>query len=108
MVNNAIKFTPDGGQIIIKTENHSDSKFGKIIVKDTGIGFDTSVLKQNQGSNIYPTLGTANEKGSGLGLKLAMDFMEKIGGMIEVKSILGEGTTIILYFPIINENTGIE
>lgn len=103
MVNNAIKFTPEGGNICIKSQNIKDSNFGLITVSDSGIGFDPKILNQNNTENFNPTLGTANEKGSGLGLKLAMDFMAKIGGNIEVESEIGKGTTIKLYFPIIKQ-----
>ncbi len=97
LVTNAIKFTCEGDIVV-----YSDSSDGyhEIIINDSGKGISPeSIGKILSDDNMVSTNGTDNEKGSGLGLKLIRDFMEKTGGKVDIKSELGKGTSIILYFP---------
>jgi signal transduction histidine kinase len=69
-------------------------------VKDDGIGMGDDVLKMLFDKTApYTTRGTANEKGTGLGLILCKEFVEKNGGRIWVESKLGQGSTFFFTLP---------
>jgi len=98
LISNAIKFTNIDGQIEILGEDYLH--FNKISVKDSGIGIDEKTQKQLfKLDNNTKTVGTANEKGSGLGLILCKEFIEKHNGKIWVESKLGEGSKFIFTLP---------
>ncbi|MBN2635007.1 MAG: hybrid sensor histidine kinase/response regulator [Prolixibacteraceae bacterium] len=98
LLSNAIKFTPENGSVTIKAL-YVEGK-SRIIVSDTGIGIsETDLPKLLNPSQHHTTYGTNNESGSGLGLLLCKDFMEKNGGVISVESKLGKGTNFILDLP---------
>jgi two-component system sensor histidine kinase/response regulator len=98
LVTNAIKYTPQGGSVIInaKTEGH----MVRIFVEDSGVGMTEDVQKKlfNKDSNISIS-GTNNEVGSGLGLMLVNDFVAQHGGTIDVESAVGIGTTFKFTIP---------
>lgn len=99
MVSNSIKFTNTGGHIEIHA-NHNP-KHVEIIVKDNGVG-----MSQETMANLFKidgnpsTPGTANERGSGIGLILCKEFVEKQGGKIMVKSELGKGSEFKFTLPL--------
>lgn len=101
LISNAIKFTRTNGEIIVGAKPDSN----KIIfsVYDNGIGMTPEAIKKlfkiEEG---HSTPGTGNEAGSGLGLILCKEFVEKHGGEIEINSTLNEGTLIRFFIP--NEN----
>ena len=96
LISNAIKFTPVGGKIEVGI-NHSDSD-DQIYVKDSGVGIqEENKLKLFSEDKHYSTRGTQNEKGTGLGLLLCKEFIEKIGGAISVDSKISEGSTFTIY-----------
>jgi signal transduction histidine kinase len=99
LVSNAIKFTNNGGQIDIYAEkNHSDVT---ITVSDNGIGIEPDNLtKLFDISQIQTTTGTGEEKGTGLGLLLCKEFVEKNGGTIWVESKHGKGSKFKFTMPI--------
>ncbi|MBL7857207.1 MAG: tetratricopeptide repeat protein [Cyclobacteriaceae bacterium] len=98
LMTNAIKFTMDGGTVEIDAK---EKGFDWIIsVKDNGIGMKPDVLKILFDKTApYTTRGTANEKGTGLGLILCKEFVEKNGGKIWVESKEGEGSTFWFSLP---------
>jgi two-component system, sensor histidine kinase and response regulator len=101
ILSNAIKFTNEGGYIIISQK--SFDKFIEVSIKDNGVGMDTEVLKKLfKLDERQSTSGTANEKGSGLGLILCKDLIEMNGGNICVDSKLGKGTTFSFTLPAAN------
>jgi len=99
LISNAIKFTNCGGKITISTEQNSDSVL--ISVSDNGIGIPPENLaKLFDISEIITTKGTEGESGTGLGLLLCKDFVEKHGGKIWVESVSGHGSDFKFTLPI--------
>jgi two-component system, sensor histidine kinase and response regulator len=91
LVSNGIKFTNAGGTITV--ENFRENGHHVIAVRDTGIGLSEQALqKLFQSAAIFSTTGTDGEKGTGLGLKLCQEVIEKNGGKIWVESEQGKGT----------------
>jgi signal transduction histidine kinase len=85
LMTNAIKFTNDGGKVEIGAEEKSHEWL--MSVRDNGIGISPDVTKILFDKTApYTTRGTANEKGTGLGLILCKEFVEKNGGTIWVES----------------------
>jgi len=98
LITNAIKFTPQGGNVKISTI--SDEIYTTLIISDNGIGMDNLKLdKLFKISEKVQTPGTNDEKGTGLGLLLCNEFVEKHQGQITVTSEINIGTTFILKFP---------
>jgi len=96
LINNAIKFTAPGGEIIVTSDILGS--YCRIIVKDNGVGIpkdQQQALFSLKGSS---TFGTKNEKGVGLGLVLCKEFTELQGGKIAFESVLGVGTTFYISF----------
>jgi two-component system, sensor histidine kinase and response regulator len=92
LLNNAIKFNRPGGTIRIFM--NVSSEHVDISVKDSGVGIDNADLaKLFNAETHFTKLGTNKEKGTGLGLLLAKEFIECNGGTITVTSELGKGTT---------------
>lgn len=89
---NAIKFTPNEGEIIFSSEDHGHKTH--IELKDTGIGMSQDVVKKIFEENaFYKSNGTNKEKGSGLGLLIIKDFIQKNNAELKVNSISNGGTT---------------
>ncbi len=98
IVSNAIKFTPKGGKILVQASN--SNSLTTVSVIDTGMGTSESDIKKLFDlSKHHSTLGTSNEKGTGLGLILCKDFVEKHGGKIWVESQKGKGSTFTFTIP---------
>jgi signal transduction histidine kinase len=98
LVSNAIKFTRSNGVIGIRAQQRN----GEVVVKviDNGIGMSEDTMGRLFRLDTYHTTpGTANEKGNGLGLILAKEFVEKNGGTIGVESEEGKGTTFHFTLP---------
>ena len=99
LIANAIKFTPVGG--IIKISSSVDAEYLRISIKDNGTGMKEDVMEKifNK-QEIHTTLGTNKEQGTGLGLIVVKDFVEKNNGKLDVNSKLGKGTEVIVSLPI--------
>lgn len=98
LITNAIKFTNDGGEIIVAAEEKGHELL--VSVKDNGIGMADDIQKKLFDKvNPYSTRGTANEKGTGLGLILCKEFVEKNGGRIWVESNIDKGSTFWFTLP---------
>jgi len=99
LVGNAIKFTPEDGKIAIHLIKKSD--FCEIMVKDSGVGIATEdIQKIFRIDSNHSTLGTNGEKGTGLGLVLCKEFIEKHNGKIWVESVVGKGSQFIFTLPL--------
>ncbi len=98
LISNAIKFTNSGGNITVSSTQLD--KQVQIFVTDTGVGISASAIEQLFTKNINPsTLGTANEKGTGLGLLLCKEFIEQNKGTISVSSSEGNGSIFQITLP---------
>lgn len=98
LITNAIKFTHQGGFIKITADLKSNGT--EITVSDNGIGMDDNTLSSLfQIDNSKTTKGTSNEKGTGLGLIICKEFIEKHGGSIKAESAPGKGTSFIFFMP---------
>jgi signal transduction histidine kinase/CheY-like chemotaxis protein len=99
LVSNAIKFTNPGGQILVKI--NLKNTFAEVSVEDSGIGISEENLEKIFRIDVqYRHAGTANEKGTGLGLILCKEFVEKNGGSIRVESNLNVGSKFIFTIPL--------
>ncbi|MBW8334500.1 MAG: PAS domain S-box protein [Prolixibacteraceae bacterium] len=88
VISNAIKFTHPGGEIVISAERKQAEWV--ITIADNGVGIKKDAIdKLFRIDQSYSTLGTQNEKGTGLGLLLCKEFVEKNGGKIWVESEYG-------------------
>lgn len=93
LISNAVKYTPQNGHIKISLTVKEDKTY-QISVQDSGMGISAeNIEKLFRLDTIQSTPGTANEKGTGLGLVLCKDFVNKIGGDIWVESSYGNGAT---------------
>lgn len=91
LVSNAIKFTPSGGNITVSSSSAGD--YEEIAVADTGVGISPEHLqKLFKIDVVFSTPGTAKEPGTGLGLVLCKEFVEKNGGVLRVDSEVGNGS----------------
>lgn len=98
LISNAIKFTRPEGEIIIKASE--DGRELKISVADNGVGIDKEIVeKLFRIDTAASKLGTSGEKGTGLGLLLCKEFVDKHGGAIGVESEVGKGSTFFFTLP---------
>jgi signal transduction histidine kinase len=99
LISNAIKFTNIGGNINIYVQQNTTVVI--ISVSDNGIGIAPEILsKLFDNTQLYSSKGTANEKGTGFGLLLCKEFVEKHGGKIWVNSELGKGSEFKFTLPL--------
>jgi signal transduction histidine kinase len=99
LVTNAIKFTKPGGSIQISATQKNQNV--EIVVADTGVGMDQkSQDKLFRTESNFTSYGTANEKGTGLGLIICKEFVERHGGKIRVESTSGVGSKFIFTLPV--------
>ena len=107
LLTNAIKFTPDGGQVRLSARLEDGGEFARIEVSDRGIGLEPRAL-----AHLFETFFTEfdveshssgdfgfRKRGLGLGLSLVKKFVELHGGSVEAQSEPGKGTTVIVRLP---------
>ncbi len=97
LLDNAVKFTEKEGRVEVSAREKAGSLVIK--VKDTGVGISPERLERMFDLRLNGTRGTNGESGSGLGLTLVKDLMEKHGGELMVESTPGRGTTVSIIFP---------
>ncbi|QQS50602.1 MAG: PAS domain-containing protein [Bacteroidota bacterium] len=99
LVSNAIKFTANNGIVTISCSDISQDKC-LIAIRDTGIGISQENIKKLfRIDEYFSTTGTAGENGTGLGLIICKEFIEKNQGELMVDSELGKGTTFSFTLP---------
>ncbi len=101
ILDNAVKFTQDGGKIIIAAEAEDKKENICVSVTDTGIGIPESEVAR-LGERFYRVDKTRSRDlgGTGLGLSIVKHLMAAHGGRLEIESRLGSGTKVSLYFPL--------
>lgn len=98
LISNAIKFSDRGSKVEIETKDINDQI--EIAVRDHGVG-----MNEDMKNNLFKTgqsissRGTEKESGTGLGLQICKDFIEKNNGIISVESQVGVGSTFIIKLP---------
>lgn len=98
LINNALKFSFEKGEIIVSLEDNNSGI--EISIKDTGKGI--SLEKQKDlfmGLDFHATKGTSQEKGTGRGLFMCKEFIDQHGGEIRVESVLGKGSEFKFTLP---------
>jgi signal transduction histidine kinase len=99
LISNAIKFTHKNGRVEVMAA--VDTKEVEISVQDNGIGMSKETMaKLFRLDGNLSTRGTENEKGTGLGLFLCKEFVEKHGGKIWVESEQGKGSIFKIVLPV--------
>ncbi len=99
LISNAIKFSFQGGEIIISAKE--EGNFVTFSIKDSGTGIHPETLANLfTARSVAPSRGTKEEMGAGIGLKLTKDLVEKNGGKIWAESKVGEGSTFYVKIPV--------
>ena len=103
LTTNAIKFTNKGGSVSLTARE--DCNYIELAVADTGIGIKPETIERLfRIDTAISSPGTANEKGTGLGLILCKDFVERNNGTITVNSQVGKGTEFVVKIPKLSNN----
>ncbi len=99
LVSNALKYTNDNGSITISA--NEDAGFIEIMIQDTGIGMNVTIVENLFKIDVkhFSTDGTGGEKGTGLGLILCKEFIDKHSGKIWVESEIGKGSKFKFTIP---------
>ncbi|GEM_PF-1168952 len=102
VISNSVKFSKPDSKIEISCRKEGDVIL--ISIKDYGSGIPEKVLKHllDKG-HTESKLGTANEKGSGIGLAISIELLESFNGSLELKSEVGQGTEALIKIPACNE-----
>ncbi len=96
---NAIQAMPDGGELNLTVDTcKKPSGFMSFSIIDTGIGIENETL-----SKIFDPFFTTKENGTGLGLAIVKKFVESHSGYIDIKSKVGNGTTVKVFLPLLKE-----
>jgi signal transduction histidine kinase len=103
MLDNAIKYSPAGGDIVVHTRRDEDEngRWGVVTIEDRGLGIPASDLpyvfdRFRRGGNVQRHIA-----GSGIGLTGAKQIVAQHGGAISVQSVEGEGSTFTLRLPLL-------
>ncbi len=105
VLSNAVKYSPEGGQVRISYEEKTANgqMFMGIVVSDEGIG-----MSPEQTARIFERFYRANTHsgipGTGLGMALVNEYMKFFSGEVEVRSQTGEGTSVVLWLPVVKKN----
>jgi two-component system, cell cycle sensor histidine kinase PleC len=102
LLSNAVKFTPVGGQVSLRAYRYRGSV--RIAISDTGVGIPRhEIAKLGRPFEQVENQFTKGHKGTGLGLAISRSIIELHGGRLEIKSRLGEGTTVTCVLPATQE-----
>lgn len=100
LIVNACQAMPEGGEIALSAQQRNGSV--QMQISDNGLGIPSSRL-----SKIFEPFYTTKESGTGLGLYITKQLVERNGGSIKVKSTVGKGTTFILAFRVVERSQNI-
>lgn len=99
LLSNALKFSSSGGQILLPAHPH-DHAWVEVAVADTGVGMAPEERSRLfRIDSHYTRVGTGGEHGTGLGLSLCKELVDRHGGRIWVESAVGKGTTFRFTLP---------
>jgi signal transduction histidine kinase len=106
LLDNAIKFTPDGGKVSMKAWDENENVH--IIVSDTGIGIPADVIPKLF-ARFYQLDASTSRRygGTGLGLYITKNIIDAFGGKIWIESEVGKGTTVHILAPIAEEDSSV-
>jgi signal transduction histidine kinase len=98
LISNAVKFTPGGKGVTVEVKEQRE--WFEVLVTDQGVGISEENMQKIFRIDVkYKTTGTAGETGTGLGLVLCREFVEKNGGKIWCESLENSGTTFHFTVP---------
>jgi two-component system sensor histidine kinase ResE len=104
LIGNAIKYTPEGGQVWVTTQVNDDGV--EVIVRDTGIGIPLQDLPHIFDRFYQVDKSRGPQRGTGLGLAITREIVEAHGGIIDITSPgMGKGTTVTVWLPSSQLNT---
>lgn len=99
LITNAIKYTTRGGNVLVKAMKNKKKALVEVV--DTGIGMPAEIVRKLLSRNSFKTTpGTEQETGSGFGLVLTSEFVEKNGGKLFIESSVGKGSTFGFTIPL--------
>jgi signal transduction histidine kinase len=97
-VSNAIKFTNEGGLIVIGSSQAAGNT--EITIDDNGVGMTQETIKKILGTiELNSTKGTSGETGTGMGLIISKEFIQRHKGKLNIESTLGKGSTFTVTLP---------
>lgn len=102
LVSNALKFSPDGKEVVI-CFNDLGNKI-KVVVKDYGVGIPEDKVKLLLSGKSFTTLGTKGEQGSGIGMDLINKMLHQCNSELNITSVLGEGSEFSFVLKKINDD----
>lgn len=95
LVSNALDSMPNGGRLYVRTHVHRGTKNGvRVSIADTGHGIDAATRQRL----FRPFFTTKSTTGTGLGLWLSLEILNKHGATIRVRSCVGQGTVMSIFF----------
>lgn len=105
VVGNAVKFSPGGGEVLVRVERAPDTEGSqaRIYVRDRGIGIPNGDLEKVFEQFYRASNASTAAGGMGLGLFVAQDIVERHGGSIAIESTLGRGTQVTIELPLVTE-----
>jgi len=99
LLSNAVKFTPDGGAVTVRGRRRGGRV--TIVIADNGIGIPKDALRKlGRPFEQVESQLTKRHQGSGLGLAIAKSLVELHGGVMRIRSKLGQGTMVVVRLPL--------
>lgn len=103
LLSNAIKFSHKGGEVQVEANLLPQQPMVQIRISDTGVGMQPDTVQEILTTHVLTTRrGTHREKGTGLGLLISREFVAKNSGNFSIFSEPGQGTTIVVEWPVAN------
>ena len=102
LLSNAVKFTPDSGKVTLSVKYRYETKAMYIAIKDTGVGISQEKLEKIfEAFSQEDTSTTRKYGGTGLGLAISSKLIGMMGGKLQVRSVLGEGSEFYFEIPVV-------